>query len=287
MNDAKVWFVTGAGRGIGRALTETALAVDAGARHFGRLDVVVNNAGYGLVGAIEEVAEAEARAIIDTNLLGALWVSQAALPHLRRQGSGHIVQISTVGAVGAMPTMGLHNASKWALEGFSEALAAEVAPFGIRVTIAELGGFAADWAASSMQFADPLPAYDPLRTQLYGTSVVPWDRAAPVDGPDAAPLEPGPNATRVDPTPNAAPVEPGPHAAPVEPGPDAAPEATDPPPAVAAAAIRAHVDAPAGPLRLLVGADAATLASMALAARRDDYARGPAFAWPPAPPADR
>ncbi len=149
-------------------------AIDDGVERFGRLDVVVNNAGYGLVGAIEELSEAEARAIIETNLFGALWTTQAALPHLRRQRAGHIVQVSTVGAVGAMPAFGLYNASKWALEGFSEALAGEVARFGIRVTIAELGGFATDWAGRSLRFASPRAAYDSMREDLFGTSVVPW-----------------------------------------------------------------------------------------------------------------
>src|ERR1700712_3108183 len=93
---------------------------------FGQLDVIVNNAGYGLVGTVEEVSEAEARDALETNFLGALWVTQAVLPHLRERRTGHVVQISTVGGVGAMPTFGLYNAAKWALEGFSEALAGEV-----------------------------------------------------------------------------------------------------------------------------------------------------------------
>lgn len=107
-------------------------AVRSGIARFGRLDVVANNAGHGLVGAVEEVGEDQARAIVDTNLFGAPWVSQAVLPQLRRQRYGHILQISIVGGVGAMPTMGLYNASKRGLEGFSEALAGEVAADGIR-----------------------------------------------------------------------------------------------------------------------------------------------------------
>lgn len=163
-------------------------AVEEAADRFGGLDVVVNNAGTGLVGAIEEVDEQLARAHLDVNLFGALWVSRAAIPHLRRQGGGDIVQISTVGAIGSMATLGLYNAGKWALEGFSEAMAAEVAPFGIRVTIAELGGFATDWAGSSMQFAQPLTEYDGLRQSLFGTSEVPWPRTADdTSSPDADP----------------------------------------------------------------------------------------------------
>ena len=93
-------------------------------RRFGRLDVVINNAGYGQFGAIEEITEAEARAQIETNVFGALWVTQAALPIMRAQGSGHIIQISSIGGVNAFPNLGLYHASKWALEGFSQALAA-------------------------------------------------------------------------------------------------------------------------------------------------------------------
>lgn len=158
-----------------RIREEVDSAVAAGIDYFGQLDVVVNNAGFGLVGAIEEVSADDVAGIVETNFLGALWVTQAVLPHLRARQSGHIVQISTVGGVGAMPTFGMYNATKWALDGFSAALAAEVAGFGIRVTIAELGGFDTSWATTSMRFAAPNPAYDQLRMSLFGTSIVPWD----------------------------------------------------------------------------------------------------------------
>ncbi|MGY4101553.1 SDR family oxidoreductase [Nocardia sp. R16R-3T] len=131
--------------------------------HFGRLDVVVNNAGYGLFGAVEEIGEKEIRDQLETNFFGALWVTQAVLPYLRDQGEGHIVQISTVGGVASFPTLGGYNASKWALEGLSDALAQEVAPFGIKVTIVEPAGFATDWAGSSAVQAEPLSAYDGAR----------------------------------------------------------------------------------------------------------------------------
>src|SRR6478672_10626697 len=121
--------------------------------HFGRLDVVVNNAGYGLFGMIEEVTEEQARAQIETNLFGALWVTKAAVPYLREQGSGHIIQVSSIGGVNAFPTVGLYHASKWGLEGFSQALAQEVADFGIKVTLIEPGGFSTDWAGSSARHA--------------------------------------------------------------------------------------------------------------------------------------
>jgi len=136
--------------------------------HFGRLDVIVNNAGYGLFGAIEEVSEEEARAQIETNLFGALWVTQAALPFLREQGAGHIVQVSSIGGVVAFGGIGMYHASKWGLEGFSEALALEVAPFGIHVTLVEPGGFDTDWGGSSAVHATPLEAYEMPRRERMG-----------------------------------------------------------------------------------------------------------------------
>ena len=102
---------------------------------FGRLDVVVNNAGYGQFGFIEELSEAEARAQLETNTFGALWVTQAALPYLRAQRSGHVIQVSSIGGITAFANVGIYHASKWALEGFSQALATEVASFGIHVTL--------------------------------------------------------------------------------------------------------------------------------------------------------
>jgi NAD(P)-dependent dehydrogenase (short-subunit alcohol dehydrogenase family) len=131
--------------------------------HFGRLDIVVNNAGYGLFGAIEEVTEAQARARIETNLFGALWVTKAALPYLREQRSGHIIQVSSIGGVNAFPTLGLYHASKWGLEGFSQSLAAEVAEFGVKVTLVEPTGYSTDWAGPSSVQAEHLAAYDGVR----------------------------------------------------------------------------------------------------------------------------
>jgi len=133
---------------------------------FGRLDVVVNNAGYGLFGAIEEISESEARAQIETNLFGALWVTQAALPIMRAQGSGHLIQVSSIGGVNAFPTIGLYHASKWGLEGFSQSLAAEVARFGIKVTLVEPGGYATDWGGPSAVHAAQMAAYDGARAAI-------------------------------------------------------------------------------------------------------------------------
>jgi NAD(P)-dependent dehydrogenase (short-subunit alcohol dehydrogenase family) len=141
-------------------------AIAAAHERFGRLDVVVNNAGYGLFGAIEEVSEEQARAQMETNLFGALWVTKAALPILREQGSGHIIQVSSIGGVQAFPTIGLYHASKWALEGFSQSLAQEVAGLGIRVTIVEPTGYSTDWSGPSAVQADHIAAYDPVREAL-------------------------------------------------------------------------------------------------------------------------
>jgi NAD(P)-dependent dehydrogenase (short-subunit alcohol dehydrogenase family) len=133
---------------------------------FGRLDVVVNNAGYGQFGMIEELSEQEARAQIETNLFGALWVTQASLPLLRDQGGGHIIQVSSIGGICAFPNIGMYHASKWALEGLSQALAQEVDTFGIKVTLIEPGAYDTDWGASSAWHATPLPAYDTVREQV-------------------------------------------------------------------------------------------------------------------------
>jgi NAD(P)-dependent dehydrogenase (short-subunit alcohol dehydrogenase family) len=129
---------------------------------FGRLDVVVNNAGYGVSGAIEELTEEQARRQIEVNLFGALWVTQAALPILREQGSGWIVQVSSIGGLAAFPLTGIYHASKWALEGFSETLRQEVEPFGIKVLMVEPSAFRTDWAGSSMDRAEPIHAYQQI-----------------------------------------------------------------------------------------------------------------------------
>src|SRR5712692_4633614 len=170
---AKIWFITGASKGLGREWTEAALergdkvaaiarnlkaldvlvdmygdavlpiqldvtdcradfdAVKRAADHFGKLDIVINNAGYGHFGMIEELTEDELRAQLEANFFGAVWVTQAALPIMRTQGSGHIIQVSSLGGITAFPAIGAYHASKWALEGLSQSLAQEVADFGI------------------------------------------------------------------------------------------------------------------------------------------------------------
>ncbi|WP_078843163.1 SDR family oxidoreductase [Streptomyces albus] len=204
----RVWFITGASRGLGRAFTEAALGagdrvvavartvttleplvaahgdrllvlpldvtdrsavfktVREAVRHFGRLDVVVNNAGFLAMGMVEEFGEDEARAQMDTNFFGALWVGQAVLPVLRAQGSGHIVQISSIGALGGFALTGMYSASKFALEGMSEALAAEAAGFGVKVTIVEPGGYWTGLYTTGLAATEPMEAYAPLRAEL-------------------------------------------------------------------------------------------------------------------------
>lgn len=141
-------------------------AVAAAHDAFGRLDVVVNNAGYGLFGMVEEITEQQLRDQMETNFFGAFFVTQAVLPILRDQGSGHLVQISTIGGIAAFPSLGAYHASKWALEGLSESLAQEVAGTGVKVTLVEPGGFSTDWAGSSAVHADPNPAYADLRAAM-------------------------------------------------------------------------------------------------------------------------
>lgn len=138
-------------------------AVAKAKNHFGTIDVVINNAGYGLFGTIEETTEEEARAQIETNVFGLLWITQAALPVMREQGHGHIIQVSSVLGIATLPVLGIYNASKFAVEGLTETLASEVAGFGINVTLVEPNGFATDWAGASAVQSAPLAVYDGVR----------------------------------------------------------------------------------------------------------------------------
>jgi NAD(P)-dependent dehydrogenase (short-subunit alcohol dehydrogenase family) len=197
----RVWLITGASRGLGRAFAQAALeagdtvvltardprtlealadghpdrtlaleldvtdraaarrVVARAAERFGRVDVVVNCAGYGLHAAIEETTEAEAREQMETNFFGALWVTQAVLPVMRRQRSGHIVQVSSAAGGTGFPMVGMYCASKFALEGMSECLALEVAPFGIAVTILAPSDFRTGFRAACHRREQPIADY--------------------------------------------------------------------------------------------------------------------------------
>lgn len=142
-------------------------AVKQGHGHFGRLDVILSNAGYGLMGAVEEVGIDAASAIFQTNFFGTLSVIQAALPLLRSQGSGHIIPVSSVAGLTTFRCGGLYHASKFAVVGLAESLAQEVGAFGIKVTIIEPGPFATEFMSdTSMKIADPIAAYAPLHQRL-------------------------------------------------------------------------------------------------------------------------
>ncbi len=136
--------------------------------HFGRLDIILNNAGYSLVGTIEEASADEVRALYDTNIFGTLSVIQAALPLLRKQGGGHILGTSSSLGHVTMPLIGYYCSSKWAFEAIHESLAIEVKPFGIKVTIIEPGAYATEFGSqASLKFAPGLDIYADLRAQIF------------------------------------------------------------------------------------------------------------------------
>jgi len=182
------------GRALAFALDVTddnqrAAAIAAAVDRFGRLDVLVNNAGFGSVGAVEEIEEGPFRALMETMFFGALSLTQAALPVMRRQGSGAIVQISSMGGQVTMPGFGAYCAAKFALEAVSESLAAEVAPFGIRVLIVEPGAFRTGFGGAGMQRSPELG-------DVYAETVGPTRRA--VEGMDGAqPGDPGKAAAAI------------------------------------------------------------------------------------------
>ncbi|NLR66337.1 SDR family NAD(P)-dependent oxidoreductase [Chitinophaga varians] len=209
MSNKKVWFVTGASKGLGRDLVKKLLAggyrVAATSRNldelskiatddnflplsmqvtdeasvakaladtvvrFGRVDVVVNNAGYGLAGSIEELSDSEARGNFDINVFGTLNVIRKVLPYFRAQKSGHIFNVSSIaGFIGSFPGFGIYCATKFAVDGLSESLATEVKPFGIHVTIVSPGYFRTDFLAGSSLGvpATPIADYTQVREQL-------------------------------------------------------------------------------------------------------------------------
>jgi NAD(P)-dependent dehydrogenase (short-subunit alcohol dehydrogenase family) len=136
--------------------------------HFSRLDIVINNAGYALAGAVEEADEADVRAVFETNFFGALRVIRAVLPLLRQQGNGHILGVSSVAGIYAGPIVGFYHASKWAFEALHESLAQEVSSFGIKVTLLEPGPYATDFASpSSLKISAGIGAYAELRKQVF------------------------------------------------------------------------------------------------------------------------
>jgi short-subunit dehydrogenase len=197
---AKVWLVTGCSSGLGHALVaelimanqlvvatarntaslemfssfpnvliqpldvtrknEIDAAVALSIQKFGKIDVLVNNAGYGVVGSLEEASLEDIRRIFDTNFFGLIETTRAVLPQMRKQRSGHILNISSVAGIVSTPGLGIYNASKFAVEGLSEALAAEVRPFGIHVTIIEPGPFRTDFASRSVHVTAPMFEYE-------------------------------------------------------------------------------------------------------------------------------
>jgi NAD(P)-dependent dehydrogenase (short-subunit alcohol dehydrogenase family) len=147
-------------------LTDIHMAIEIGVTTFGRIDVLVNNAGYALFGMIEDVNEVQIRRQFETNVFGLLNMTRAVLPLMRKQKFGHILNItSSLGIVG-LPVFGIYGATKHAVEGFSEALAQEVAGFGIKVTIVEPGSFKTDFASRSLVLIKPTPAYSPVHDAL-------------------------------------------------------------------------------------------------------------------------
>ena len=134
-------------------------AIDAAVAAFGRIDVLVNNAGYANVASIEDLPEDDFRAQVETNFFGVVNVTRAALPVLRAQRDGHIIQVSSIGGRSGSPGLAAYQSAKWAVGGFSEVLATEVRPLGIRVTIVEPGGMRTDWAGTSMRVLESRPEY--------------------------------------------------------------------------------------------------------------------------------
>jgi NADP-dependent 3-hydroxy acid dehydrogenase YdfG len=144
-------------------------AVEQAHAHFGRLDIVLNNAGYSLVGTIEEAGADEVKAMYETNIFGTLSVIKAALPLLRQQGGGHIVGVSSNLGHVTLPVIGYYCSSKWAFEAIHESLAAEVKQFGIKVTIVEPGAYATEFGSQeSLKFAAGLDIYEDFKTQFFG-----------------------------------------------------------------------------------------------------------------------
>lgn len=155
--------------------------VDASFAELGRIDVIVSNAGYGLFGAAEELSDAQVEHIIATNLMGSIRLIRAALPHLRAQGGGRVIQLSSYGGQVAAAGNSLYHATKWGIEGFCESMAQEVAPFGIGVTIVEPGGARTEFRYGSAQVATPLAAYEGNPAHAFLKMLDPKNGLAPGD----------------------------------------------------------------------------------------------------------
>ncbi|MGU9866961.1 SDR family oxidoreductase [Kluyvera ascorbata] len=155
--------------------------VDEAWARFGRIDVVIANAGYGLFGAAEELNDAQVQQMIDTNLLGSIQLIRSTLPHLRAQGGGRVIQISSYGGQVAFAGNSMYHATKWGIEGFVEAVAQEVAPFGIGMTIVEPGGARTEFRYGSAQVATLMPEYDATPAHSFLKMLDPANGQAPGD----------------------------------------------------------------------------------------------------------
>jgi NAD(P)-dependent dehydrogenase (short-subunit alcohol dehydrogenase family) len=155
--------------------------VDRAFTELGQIDVIVSNAGYGLFGAAEELTDAQVEHIIATNLVGSIALIRAALPQLRAQGNGRIIQISSYGGQVAFAGNSLYHATKWGIEGFVESVAAEVAPFGIGMTIVEPGGARTEFRYGSAQVAAPMAEYDETPAHAFARLLDPRNGLAPGD----------------------------------------------------------------------------------------------------------
>jgi NAD(P)-dependent dehydrogenase (short-subunit alcohol dehydrogenase family) len=209
----RTWLITGVSSGFGREMTEqllqrgdcvaefakqypdtlraelldvtdvaaTKATVDRVFGTMGRIDVVVSNAGYGLFGAAEELSDAQVDQMIATNLVGSIQLIRAALPHMRRQGGGRIIQMSTYGGQVAFAGNSMYHATKWGIEGFVESVAQEVATFGIGMTLVEPGGARTEFRYASAQVATPIPAYDATPAHAFMKMLDPKNGLAPGD----------------------------------------------------------------------------------------------------------
>lgn len=153
--------------------SESFKAIQTAKKHFGTIDVLINNAGFGHIGAIEELNEKDVRAQFETNVLGSLGTIQAVLPIMREQYSGHIIQLSSALGLNTISLMGLYSATKFAIEGLTETLAGEVRGFGINVTIVEPTGYFTDFfKATSLALSESIPVYDSIKKDFYDLNIV-------------------------------------------------------------------------------------------------------------------